>query len=126
MFAPFVVRLLKDDYCKILQKLKPIHPVRHLIVMITINPTGGIYPCQAKIKKNCQLRFFILCRRLEIIADKRSTRFGRSPDGSFPSDTLFNVIRASIGADINSGWKEKTYDERKSGNHLFPQHLQPL
>jgi hypothetical protein len=43
--------LLKDDYCKILQKLKPIHPPRHLIVMITINPTGGIYPCQAKIKK---------------------------------------------------------------------------
>jgi hypothetical protein len=38
----------------------------------------------------------------------------------------FNGIRASIGADINSGWKEKTYDERKSGNHLFPQYLQPL
>jgi hypothetical protein len=46
-----VVRLLKDDYCKILQKLKPIHPPWRLIVMITINPTGGIYPCQAKIKK---------------------------------------------------------------------------
>jgi hypothetical protein len=38
----------------------------------------------------------------------------------------FNGIRASIGADINSGWKEKTYDERKSGNNLFPQYLQPL
>jgi hypothetical protein len=43
--------LLKDDYCKILQKLKPIHPPRRLIVMITINPTGGINPCQGKIKK---------------------------------------------------------------------------
>jgi hypothetical protein len=38
----------------------------------------------------------------------------------------FNGIRASIGADITSGWKEKTYDERKSGNHLFSQYLQPL
>jgi hypothetical protein len=38
----------------------------------------------------------------------------------------FNGVRASIGADITSGWKEKTYDERQSGNHLFPQYLQSL
>jgi hypothetical protein len=52
-----MVRLLKDDYCKLIQKLKPIHPQRRLIVMITINPTGGIYPCQAKIKKIASANF---------------------------------------------------------------------
>jgi hypothetical protein len=51
------VRLLKDDYCKILHKLKPIHPSRRLIVMITINPTREIYPCQAKIKKIASANF---------------------------------------------------------------------
>jgi hypothetical protein len=51
------VRLLKDDYCKILHKLKPIRLSQRLIVMITINPTGGIYPCQAKIKKIASANF---------------------------------------------------------------------
>jgi hypothetical protein len=46
-----MVRLLKNDYYKLLHNLKQIHPSRRLIVMITINLTEGIYPCQAKIKK---------------------------------------------------------------------------
>jgi hypothetical protein len=51
MIAPFVVRLLKNKYHKHFGILKQFADWRHLIVMITIKPTGVIISCQGKIKK---------------------------------------------------------------------------